>query len=167
MTFNVSLSIIYLFLMDKTNKITITCPDWYTRMDIADKVASLLKINVLDMDDYIIRGSVLNGDIEEYSKDSFVGQYGQTMFDMLEQLGYRAYVNGVEEPFVISIGNDRNEGNINLMSKTISINVRLDGRKGLSSKITDYSILKSKSTNSTAKEIVKLVTSDERWSRNL
>lgn len=153
--------------MDKTNKITITCPDWDTRMSIANEVANLMKINVLDMDDYIIRGSVLNGDIEEYSKDCFIEQYGQTMFDTLEQLGYRAYVNGVEEPFVISIGNDRNEGNINLMSKTISVNVRLDGKKSLSSKITDYSILKSKSINSTAKEIVKIVTSDDRWHRDL
>ena len=153
--------------MDKTNKITITCSDWETRVDICTALAELLDVNMLDLDDYIIRGSVLNGDIEEYSKDCFIDEYGQAMFDTLEQLGYRAYVQGVEEPFVISISNDKNEGNIDLMGKTISVNVKLTDANSLSSKITDYSLKKSKSIKSTAQEIAKLVTSDERWSRNL
>ena len=153
--------------MDKTNKITITCEDWQTRVDIGQALADVLHINFLDVDDYIIRGSVLNGDIEEFSKECFVNAYGQELFNTLEAISYLAYVDTVDEPFVISIGNCKNDKNLSLLGKTISINVELDDKVGLSSKLVDYSIKKSKSVASTAKEIAKLVASDERWARNL
>lgn len=155
------------FLMDKTNKITITCLDWDTRVDVSQAVADLLHINMLDLDDYIIRGSVLNGDLDEFSKEKFIEKYGQGVFDTLEGIAYLAYVETVDAPFVISIGNDRNKANTNLFGKTISVNVRLDDTRSLSSTIADYSVKKSKSVKTTAKQIAKIITSDERWSRDL
>ena len=153
--------------MDKTNKITITCSDWNMRVDVGQALADTLHINFLDIDDYIIRGSVLNGDIEEFSKECFVSEYGQGMFDTLEGISYLAYVDTVDEPFVLSLGNDKNERNVALLEKTISVNIALDDNNGLSSKLADYSLKMDKSAANTAKKIAKLVTSDERWARNL
>lgn len=153
--------------MDKTNKITITCSDWPTRVEVSQALADTLHVNFLDVDDYIIRGSVLNGDIEEYSKDCFITTYGQELFNTLEGLSYLAYVETVKEPFVIAIGNDKNDKNLSLLEKTISINLKVDDKQDLSSRLMDYTIKKSKSVASTAKEIAKIVTSDERWDRNL
>ena len=153
--------------MEKTNKITITCPDWDLRVDVSQALADILHVNFLDVDDYIIRGSVLNGDIDDYSKQSFIDKYGQGMFDTLEGISYLAYVKEVKEPFVIAIGNEKNSRNFSLMEKTISVNVCDGSDKNLASKLVDYSIKKSKSAASTAKEIAKLITSDERWDRSL
>ena len=53
--------------MDKTNKITIFHSDWLKREEICQDVADLLKVQMLDIDDYILRGSVLTGDIDDMS----------------------------------------------------------------------------------------------------
>lgn len=148
--------------MEKTNKITITCNNWDERVDISQALADVLKVNMLDIDDYIIRGSVMNGDLNEYSKDAFISQYGENMFSVLENLSYMAYVKTVEEPFVISLGNLTNESNAPLFRQTISINVS-DGTPALSSVIADYSVKKEKSTSETARKIADIVLTDERW----
>ena len=153
--------------MDKTNKITITCDNWDERVSIAQKVASLMGINLLDIDDYVLRGSVMTGDIENLSKAEFIEKFGANTFDTLESISYMAYTDRVEEPFVISVGNDRNEWNAGPLRKTISIHISHEGESGLSSLLCDYSIPAQKSISSTAKKIAKIVASDERWTRNL
>ena len=153
--------------MDKTNKITITCPDWEKRTELSQAVADLLGINMLDIDDFIIRGSVMNGDIDEYSKEEFVGRYGAAVFGALENISYMAYVNDVEEPFVISLGNCKSEGNIPPFKKTISIHVPLDEGRSVSSEMADYSIKAQDSISSTAKAIADAVISDYRWAKCL
>ena len=148
--------------MDKTNKITITCNNWDERVDISQAVADMLKINMLGIDDYIIRGSVMNGDLDEFPKEAFVSQYGENLFSVLENLSYMAYVKTVDEPFVISIDDIKNESNAPILRETISIDVN-DNTKTLSSAISDYTIKKEKSASATAKKIANIVLSDERW----
>ena len=153
--------------MDRTNKITITCDDWDERVNISEKVADIMGINLLDIDDYILRGSVLTGDIENLSKAEFVEKFGAGIFDTLETMSYMAYTEKVDEPFVISVGNDRNEWNAGPLRKTISIHISHEGENGLSSLLCDYSIPSQKSISSTAKKIAKIVASDDRWAKNL
>ena len=148
--------------MDKTNKITITCEDWATRMEISQAVADLLGANMLDVDDFIIRGSLFNGDIDEFSKEEFVQKYGNGTFLALENISYLAYVDTVEEPFVISLGCDRDEGLAETLRKTISINISETGR-GLFSTISDYTVKKKETISNTAEDIVDIITADERW----
>lgn len=152
--------------MDKTNKITITCADEEERVRIAMKVAELLGIHMLDIDDYIVRGSVATGDLEQPLKSEFIEKFGESLFDALETISYIAYTKDVKEPMVLSVGNDRNEGNVEPFRKTISINVSRNDRD-MSSLLSDYSVKSQKSITSTAKKIVKLVAADERWSRDL
>lgn len=148
--------------MDATNKITITCKDWETRTEIAQAVADIMGINMLDIDDFVIRGSVMNGDLDEYSKDEFMKKYGQSTFLALENISYLAYVTTVEEPFVIALGNSGNEGNIDIFKKTISINVSNTGKSILST-ISDYTVKNKKSIADTAANIVDIITADGRW----
>jgi shikimate kinase len=153
--------------MDTTNKITITCNNWDKRVDIAQAVADSLGINMLDIDDYIIRGSVMNGDLENYSKDEFTEKYEQSVFNTLEAISYHAYVDTVKEPFVISLGNSKNELNLSIYRKTISIHIAENGEKGVSSVISDYTIPMESSTSMTAKKITEIVKNDGRWSNSL
>ena len=148
--------------MDKTNKITITCEDWETRMDITRAVADILGIYMLDVDDYVIYGSVMNGDIENHSKDEFIQKYGKSVFMALETITYIAYVDTVEEPFVISLGYDTNDGNVDTFKKTISVNVS-DNPKDIYSLISDYTVKQRESISATAEDIVDVITSDKRW----
>ncbi len=148
--------------MDKTNKITITCEDWAARMEISQAVADLLGANMLDVDDFIIRGSLFNGDIDEFSKEEFIQKYGNGAFLALENISYLAYVDTVEEPFVISLSSDRDEGIAETLRKTISINISETGRE-LYSTLSDYTIRKKETTSSTAEDIVDIITADERW----
>jgi hypothetical protein len=148
--------------MDKTNKITITCEDWETRMDITRAVADILGIYMLDVDDYVIYGSVMNGDIENNSKDEFIQKYGKSVFMALETITYIAYVDTVDEPFVISLGYDTNDGNVDTFKKTISVNVS-DNPKDIYSLISDYTVKQRETISATAKNIVDIITSDKRW----
>lgn len=148
--------------MDKTNKITITCEDWETRMDITRAVADILGIYMLDVDDYVIYGSVMNGDIENNSKDEFIQKYGKSVFMALETITYIAYVDTVDEPFVISLGYDTNDGNVDTFKKTISVNVS-DNPKDIYSLISDYTVKQRETISATAESIVDIITSDKRW----
>ena len=150
--------------MDKTNKITIFHNDWLKREEISQDVADLLKVQMLDIDDYILRGSVLTGDIDDMSKDEFVQKLGRGLFDTLENLSYLAYVTTVDTPYVISLGNPRNEYIASTLCRTISINVTNKGENGIISEISDYSIEDCTSTLDVAKKIVKAISDDPRWS---
>ena len=79
--------------MDKTNKITIFHNDWLKREEISQDVADLLKVQMLDIDDYILRGSVLTGDIDDMSKDEFVQKLGRGLFDTLQVLFAGQYLS--------------------------------------------------------------------------
>ena len=151
--------------MDKTNKITITCSNWETRVAVSQAVADLLGINMLDVDDYIIRGSVMNGDLDEYSKEDFIRKYGKSLFATLETISYMAYVDTVKEPFVIAMDCSLNDGNADIFKKTISVSVGEDN--GIYSLISDYSVARKKTISKTAKEIVRIVTNDDRWEKDL
>lgn len=150
--------------MDKTNKITIFHSDWLKREEICQDVADLLKVQMLDIDDYILRGSVLTGDIDDMSKEAFVQKFGRGLFDTLENLSYLAYVTTVDVPYVLSLGNPRNEYITSTLCRTISVNVTEKGENGIISEISDYSIEDSTSTLDVAKKIVKAVSDDPRWS---
>lgn len=150
--------------MDKTNKITIFHNDWLKREEICQDVADLLKVQMLDVDDYILRGSVLTGDIDDMSKDAFIDKFGRGLFDTLENLSYLAYVTTIDAPYVISLGNPRNEYITNTLCRTISINVAGKGENGIISEISDYSIEDSTSTMDVAKKIAKAISEDPRWS---
>ena len=152
--------------MDKTNKITIFHQDWNKRQEIAQAVADLIGVSMLDIDCYILEGSVLTGDIEEPSKTEFIYKFGHGLFDTLENLSYLAYVTTVEAPFVLSLGNPRNEYVASTFGKTITVNVSQKGDNSVLSEIFDYSIDESESVSATAKKIVKAISEDQRWSND-
>ena len=80
----------------------------------------------------------------------------------LETITYIAYVDTVDEPFVISLGYDTNDGNVDTFKKTISVNVS-DNPKDIYSLISDYTVKQRESISATAEDIVDVITSDKRW----
>jgi len=150
--------------MDKTNKITIFHENWDRRRELAQAVADLLKVNTLDIDAYILEGSVLTGDLDNPSKEEFMDKFGRGLFDTLENLSFLAYVTTVDAPFVLSLGNPRNEYLTSTLAKTITVNVSKAGDNGILSEISDYSIEESESVSATAKKIVSAISEDQRWS---
>ena len=81
----------------------------------------------------------------------------------MENLSYLAYVTTVDVPYVLSLGNPRNEYITSTLCRTISVNVAGKGENGIISEISDYSIEDGTSLD-VAKKIVKAVSEDPRWS---
>ena len=152
--------------MDKTNKITIFHNNWEKREELSQAVADLLRASSLDIDRYILEGSVLTGDIDEPSKAEFIDKFGVGLFDTLENLSYLAYVTTVEAPFVLSLGNPRNQYAAHTLVKTITVNVFEKDSNSILSEISDYSIKEESSVSGTAKKIVKTILEDCRWSNS-
>lgn len=152
--------------MEKTNKISIICPDIKERGEILQAVADILGIECLDVNDFILRGSVLNGDLENLSKDEFLTRYGETSYNMLETMSYIAYTTTVDAPFVILIENRDLKSNMYPLKKTISFSLTDKSSRKIANEIADYSMVLN-GVEATAKSVAEAVLSDERWSNSV
>lgn len=142
------------------NKITIIHSDDARRMEIARLAAEAMGINYIDIQDYVLRGCVLHGDLDEPSRELFYKVYDEDTYDFLEHISYVAYANSVSEPFVISIDKPQNPMHTKTLKSTISVHIKNDKEPPFYSLIADYAIDDGENV---VDEIVKAITADDRW----
>ena len=142
------------------NKVTIIHSNDKRRDEIARSVAEKMDINYIDIQDYVLRGCVLHGDLDEMSREEFYERYDSDTYDFLEHLAYTAYTN-LKEPFIITIDNPHNQIHIPRLKGTISVHVNAEGEPSLFSLIADHVV---NDGDDVVDEIIQIITADERWS---